>query len=145
MDRRASAPWHLWVVGVVTLLWNAIGAADLIFSNLRSPFWFEAMQYPPAGIAYLDAFPFWARLAWGMGTIGAFLGSLLLLFRSRLAVIAFALSLVGILLTTIYEAGAVMAPELEAMQPAWFPILLWSVAVFLLIYSWSMRRKGVLR
>lgn len=145
MDRRASAPWHLWVVGVVTLLWNAIGAADLIFSNLRSPFWFEAMQYPPAGIAYLDAFPFWARLAWGMGTIGAFLGSLLLLFRSRLAVIAFALSLVGILLTTIYEAGAVMAPELEAMQPAWFPILLWSVAVFLLIYSWPMRRKGVLR
>ncbi len=45
----------------------------------------------------------------------------------------------------IYEAGAVMPAELEAMQPAWFPILLWSVAVFLLIYSWSMRRKGVLR
>jgi hypothetical protein len=145
MDRRVGAPWHLWVVGVVTLLWNAIGAADFVFSNLRSPFWFEAMQYPPAGIAYLDAFPFWARLAWGMGTIGGFLGSLLLLFRSRLAVIAFALSLVGILLTTIYEAGAVMPPELEALQPAWFPILLWSVAVFLLIYSWSMRRKGVLR
>ena len=82
MDRRASAPWHLWVVGVVTSLWNAIGAADFVFSNLRSPFWFEAMQYPPAGIAYLDAFPFWARMAWGMGTIGAFLGSLLLLFRS---------------------------------------------------------------
>ena len=38
-----------------------------------------------------------------------------------------------------------MPPELEAMQPAWFPILLWSVAVFLLIYSWSLRRKGVLR
>lgn len=145
MDRRVGAPWHLWVVGVVSLLWNAIGAADFVFSNLRSPFWFEAMQYPPAGIAYLDAFPFWARLAWGMGTIGAFLGSLLLLFRSRLAVIAFALSLVGILLTTIYEAGAVMPAELEEMQPAWFPILLLSVAVFLLIYSWSMRRKGVLR
>ena len=145
MEQRAGTPWHLWVVGVVTLLWNAMGAADYLFSNLGSAFWFEAMQYPPAGIAYLDAFPFWARVAWGMGTVGAFLGSLLLLFRSRLAVIAFALSLVGILFVTIYEAGAVMPPELETMQPAWFPILLWSVAIFLLIYSWSMRKKGVLR
>lgn len=138
-------PWHLWLVGVVSLLWNAVGAADYIFSSLRSEAWFEMMQYPPEGVAYLDSFPAWAVAGWALGTLGAFIGSILLLARSRFAVASFAISLIGIAITTIYTAGAEVPPELAAMEPAWFPILLWSVAVFLLIYSWSMNRKGVLR
>lgn len=144
-DIRTATPWHLWVVGAVTLLWNTIGAADYIMSSLRSEAWFEMMQYPEAGIAYLQAFPAWAHGGWALGTLGAFSGSLLLLFRSRFAVWALALSLLGIAVTTIYEAGADMPPELAEIQPAWFPALLWSVAVFLLIYAVSMRNKGVLR
>ena len=27
-----STPWHLWVVGVVSLLWNAFGGYDFIMS-----------------------------------------------------------------------------------------------------------------
>ena len=142
---RTRTPWHLWVVAILSLLWNAIGAADYVFSSLRSEAWFAAMQYPPEGIAYLDAFPAWAHGGWALGTMGAFLGSILLLMRSRYAVWAFAISLVGIAVTTLYEAGAELPPELAAMQPAWFPIVLWSIATFLLIYAVSMKRQGVLR
>ena len=145
MDTATKTPWHLWVIGVVSLLWNSIGAADYIFSSLRSEAWFEAMQYPPEGIAYLEAFPAWAHGGWALGTIGAFLGSILLLLRSRYAVWAFAISLFGIAVTTIYEAGTQLPPELAAIQPAWFPFVLWSIATFLLIYAVSMKRKGVLR
>ena len=145
MTIEQRTPWHLWVVGIVTLLWNAMGAADYIFSSLRSEAWFDMMQYPPEGIAYLDAFPAWAHAGWALGTLFAFLGSVLLLLRSRYAVAAFVVSLIGIAVTSLYEAGAELPPELAEIQPAWFPIALWGVAIFLLIYSWMMRKRGVLR
>ncbi|MCB2087222.1 MAG: hypothetical protein R3E18_09140 [Sphingomonadaceae bacterium] len=140
-----KTPWHLWVVGIVSLLWNSIGASDYVFSSLRNEAWFEMMQYPPEGIAYLDAFPAWAHGGWALGTLGAFIGSILLLLRSRHALTAFAVSLLGIAITTAYEAGVEMPAVLAEAQPAWFPYLLWSIATFLLIYSWSMKKKGVLR
>lgn len=144
-ELEVKAPWHLWVVGVVSLLWNSIGAADYIFSSIRSQWWFGVMQYPAEGIAYLDRFPAWAHGGWAIGTLGAFLGSILLLVHSRHAFTVFALSLLGIAITTIYEAQTELPPELAEIQPAWFPYLLWSIATFLLIYSWSMKNKRVLR
>ncbi len=140
-----KTPWHLWIVGILSLLWNTMGAADYIFSSLRSAAWFEFMQFPAEGVAYLDSFPAWAHGGWALGTLGAFAGSILLLARSRHAALAFAISLLGLAITTIWEAGADIPAELAELQPAWFPILLWSVAVFLLIYSWSMKKKGLLR
>ncbi len=143
LDR--STPWHLWVVGILSLLWNSIGAADYVFSSLRADWWLEAMQYPDAGIAYLEAFPAWAHAGWALGTLGAFIGSILLLARSGLAVWAFALSLIGIGVTTYYETLTELPPELADIQPAWFPYVLWSIATFLLIYAISMKSKDVLR
>tara|TARA_B100000678_G_scaffold158268_1_gene132268 strand:+ start:222 stop:665 length:444 start_codon:yes stop_codon:yes gene_type:complete len=143
LDRKT--PWHLWVVGIVSLLWNSIGAADYVFSSMQADWWLEAMQYPESGIAYLEAFPAWAHAGWAVGTLGAFIGSILLIARSGLAVWAFALSLLGIAVTTYYETLTQLPPELAEIQPAWFPYALWSIATFLLIYAISMKSKGVLR
>ena len=142
---ESSAPWHLWVIGIVSLLWNSIGAADYVFSSMEAEWWLEAMQYPEAGIAYLEAFPAWAHAGWAVGTLGAFIGSILLLARSGLAVWAFVLSLAGIAVTTYYETLVDLPLELADIQPAWFPYVLWSIATFLLIYAISMKAKGVLR
>ena len=145
MTEAVRTPWHLWLVGVVSLLWNAVGAYDYTMTNLRNQAYLDSMGYPAEGIAYLDAFPIWAHSGWALGVWGAVIGSVLLLMRSRFTVWSFALSIVGIALTTLHEAGADMPPELAELQPGWFPILLWSIAVFLLVYAISMQRKGVLR
>ena len=145
MNASAKAPWHLWVVGIVSLLWNAIGAYDYTMTNLRNQAYLDSMGYPAEGIAYLEAFPIWAHTGWALGVWGAILGSILLLMRSRHAVWAFVASIVGIALTTVYEAGADLPPELAELQPGWFPFLLWGIALFLLWYAWSMKSKGVLR
>ena len=31
---RAGAPWHFWVVAVVSLLWNSFGGYDYTMSHL---------------------------------------------------------------------------------------------------------------
>ena len=28
-----KAPWHLWLIGIVTLLWNAGGLYDFLMTN----------------------------------------------------------------------------------------------------------------
>ncbi len=145
MAETIKTPWHLWLVGIVSLLWNAIGAYDYTMTNLRDQAYLDSMGYPAEGIAYLEAFPVWAHSGWALGVWGAIIGSVLLLLRNRFAILAFGLSLIGIALTSLYEAMTELPPELAAVQPAWFPIVLWSIAVFLLIYAISMRQKGVLR
>ncbi|MCA0904095.1 hypothetical protein [Qipengyuania aquimaris] len=145
MDSATKAPWHLWVVGIVTLLWNGFGANDYTQTQLRNMDYLNSMGYPQAGIDYLDQFPAWAEAGWALGVWGAVMGSVLLLLRSRFAVWSFVISLIGIALTTVYEAGADMPAELAEMQPGWFPILLWCLAIFQLWYAWSMKKKGVLR
>ncbi|MDG6078803.1 hypothetical protein E3U23_06300 [Erythrobacter litoralis] len=144
-NKPSRTPWHVWAVGIVTLLWNAIGANDYTMTQLGNRAYLDAMQYPPAGLAYIQAFPAWAVAGWAFGVWGALLGSVLLLLRRRLALWAFAASLFGMAIVTVYEARTAKPPEVAALQPAWFPIVLWGIAVFLLVYSWSMRRRGVLR
>ena len=34
-----KTPWHLWVVGIVALLWNAIGALDFTATQMRFEFY----------------------------------------------------------------------------------------------------------
>ena len=141
-------PWHLWAVGGVSLLWNAFGATDYTMSQFRNRDYLggaaESMGITiDQMIAYIDGFPGWMHAFWALGVWGALIGSVLLLMRKRQAVWAFGLSLLGLAVTQIYQA---VTP-----QPDWaegavvMNIIIWSIAIFLLIYAVAMRRRGVLR
>lgn len=143
-----GAPWHLWAVGIVSLLWNAFGAVDYTMSQTRNGAYLsasaESMGITAADmIAFIDGFPAWQHAFWALGVWGALLGSVLLLMRSRFAVWSFGVSLLGLAVTQIYLA---MTPRPEWADAATgMTIVIWSIATFLLIYAVSMRSKGVLR
>ncbi len=148
-DLERSTPWHLWLVGVIALLWNGFGAYDYVQTQTGNLAYFESMDgmdaTPQEMLDYFQSYPAWMDAVWAIGVWGAVIGSLLLLLRSRFAVHAFALSLLGLAGSAVYQ--------LVEGQPAWaqnttttvLTIIIWSVASFLLIYSASMRSKGVLR
>jgi hypothetical protein len=96
-----KTPWHLWVVGVLSLLWNAMGATDFIMTQTNNEAWLKG--FPPEQLAYLHGFPLWSVLAWGVGTQGSFIGFVLLLLRRGLACHLFAASLAGALFTSLYS------------------------------------------
>src|SRR3546814_14945416 len=56
-------------------------------------------------IAYFQGFPLWANIGWAFGVWGSVLGSILLLARSRHAVTAFAVSLLGPAISRLYQFG----------------------------------------
>ena len=152
MDKhlKARTPWHLWVVGIVSLAWNAFGANDYLQTQLGNLAYFESMMdgidaTPEQALAYFQSYPAWVQAAWAIGVWGSVLGSLLLLLRSRFAVHAFALSLLGLATTTVYQLIVGQPDWLHNAMTTIINIVIWSIATFLLIYALSMRSKGVLR
>jgi hypothetical protein len=138
MDKKT--PWHLWAVGVVSLLWNAMGGLDYTMSHMHSARWME--QYTPDQMAWFNAFPIWATSCWAFGVWGAIAGSLLLLLRSRWAVPAFGVSLLGFIGSHIYQFTSNAPAGLNTGTGTIFAAVLALVAVALLLYAQRMRKQG---
>ena len=144
---KAATPWHLWAVGVVSLLWNGYGAYLFIMSNTRGEAFYRELGMPQAMIDYQNAMPMWMYVPWTVGVWGALFGSILLLLRQGLAVWAFGLSLIGAVVSLLY--GKVIdpapAPPPEMAVSAWMPYVIAGIAALLAWYAWAMRGRGVLR
>lgn len=138
-----QAPWHLWVIGGVSLLWNLGGVASYVATKTDQ---LAAMGFPPEQAAYFYSFPAWAVAFWALGVWGSALGSLLLLLRKKLAVMSFGVSLIGLLGTTYYERRVAVIPEsMETHGQIWFAVAIWVITLALFIYSRRMAERGVLR
>jgi len=140
-----KAPWHLWVVAIVAVLWNAMGVVDFTLTQARNPAYLKA--FTPLQIEYLHNFPLWAVIGWGAGVYGGFLGAILLLFRQGWAVSVFLVSLAGAVLTTLYshvlsDLDKVMGGGAGAVI---FSVVICIVAALLWWYARAMTRRGVLR
>lgn len=136
----ASTPWHLWVVGVVTLLFNAMGIISYLTTKLGM---LEQMGLTPDQIAFMNSYPAWISAFWALGVWGAFAGSVLLLARSKWAASAMAIALVGLIGTTLGNYVFLDVPA--AMQAPRLDVAIWVVTLFLLFYCRRMRTAGVLR
>lgn len=147
MIETVKTPWHLWLVGVLSLLWNGFGAFDFIQTTTRGEAYMRAAGFDDAMIAYYEAMPGWMYVPWTLGVWGAVIGSVMLLLRRRWAVPAFGLSLLGALISLIYgkliDPPPPAPPELAVMS--WMPIAILVIAVLLFGYAFNMRKRGVLR
>jgi len=144
-ETSVKTPWHLWLVGVIAILFNAMGAFDYLMWIAKGPAYMAGAGMTPAQIALYQAMPLWASLIWGLGVFAALAASLLLLLRRRLAGPVFAVSFAAFLLYMLYiyaiaHGGAAMG---QGMAVASFVI-----AAMLLFFTWYARvmaARGVLR
>ncbi|MEW4467176.1 hypothetical protein AB1K62_05005 [Parasphingorhabdus sp. JC815] len=142
-DRRPKTPWHIWTVGIIATLWNAGGVLDYVMTQTRNESYLGS--FSPEQPDYFFNFPIWANIAWAFGVWGAFIGSLLILLRSRYAVAAFIISLLGLIGSTIYQMTADMPSSLNTPGIWAFNALIWTSVIFLIWYSSKMTGKGILR
>jgi len=143
MRPNMRAPWHLRVVGIAALLWNAVGALDYVMTQTRNAQYMSA--FTPEQLAFFYGLPAWTVAAWAIGVWGAVLGSLLLLFRKGIAVWFFLASLIGVALTTLQNY--VLSNGLEVMGgpgSVLFTAVIFLVAIGLYLYARAMRERGVI-
>ena len=145
--RRQATPWHLWLVGLLSLLWSGYGGYDFIQTTTRGEAYMRESGFGDDMIAYFNAMPTWMYVPWTLGVWGAVIGSLLLLARSRWAVHAFALSLLGAVVSLVYSKfinpPPALPPQLAMME--WMPYVIVGIAALLLWYVSAMAKKAVLR
>ena len=149
MEQSTRTPVHLWIVGALSLLWNAFGGYDYTMTRTRGADYLKEMMPgtdPNTMMAYIDAFPMFAQVGWGLGVWGAVTGSILLLMRHRFAVIAFAVSLIGAVLSLGYQTVGPPGPKgMSEAAMAVVPYVIIALTIAQLLYAQSMRTRGVLR
>jgi len=146
----ARVPAHLWIVGILSFVWSCFGAYDYTMTRMRNTDYIASAMPgtdPNAVLAWIDAFPLYAQIGWGLGVWMGLLGSVLLLLRSRWAVWSYVLSLIGALLGLGYQIA--MAPPLpgahETALTRMIPYIVIVIAAVLVWYANTMQKKGVLR
>lgn len=141
---EGRAPAHLWIVGILATLWNAAGCYDYYMTETANQTYLAKM--PADMIAYIHGLPAWLTAGWAIGVWGGLAGSLLLLMRSRYSVWLYAASLAAAVICMGYEKFMTDMPaSMTTGAMAIMPLVVIAIAAFLLWYSWSADKKGLLR
>lgn len=103
-----SATTQFWIVAGIGLLWNCFGAYLYLMARLDPETALAGAD--PAMRDYVVNQPIWANIGYGLGIWGSFFGSVAMVLRSRHAVLLFAVSFVGALVSHIGQAMAGVIP-----------------------------------
>ena len=152
MDEHLTArtPWHLWVIGVVSLLWHFGGANDY-FQTQTGNIEYLAQAGEMMGVTaqtvvqYFESRSILFHAAWAIGIWGAVLGSVLLLLRTRFALYAFILSFIGTVVSFAMQYSDPMpGVEMTGFQLG-MTMAIFVIELLLIFYARAMKNRGVLR
>jgi hypothetical protein len=135
-----KAPWHLWVLGGLALLWYVSGAATIQLAQLGQLPGIDAGE-----AAYYAAKPAWKVALAAVTTYGSVLASLLLLMRRKASVALFGLMLAAIVLGTAIELADGTSRAYANSAAAIATAVIAAIAVFMVWYAQALRRRGLLR
>ena len=135
-----KAPWHLWVVGTLSLLWNTSGAYTIMSAQSGA-----IMDMDPPEVAYYAAQAPWFVAVTDLVLISAILAAIALLLRSRWAVHLYGLSIAGIIVTSVYDIAAGTALLLQDQGWLILSCVTTGLAIAQLAYAVVMRGRGELR
>lgn len=147
MDERGAsniksrrAPFHLWVIGALLVLWNGWGAALAFVAQFG-----EMPDAPPEAVAYFESQPLWFVLFADIGPLAGIGGAVALLLQHRIAAKLFMLQLAVIVLANTYEVLAGTSFMLRQPTAAVGTLLfLLPLLAGQIIYARWLERKGVL-
>lgn len=150
IQSRKPAPVHLWIVGILSLVWNlGGGGSDYVLTKIGNETYLQAAA-DAVGLelsvveAYFAAFPVWMNIFWALGVWGAVAGSVLLLLRNRYAFHAFVVSIVGIAVSTYYQFSVPFPGGIESSIPAAMAVIVPLITAALAWYARRMTAAGVL-
>jgi hypothetical protein len=140
MATTARTPAHLWIVAILSTLWNAFGCYNYLMAQTG-----RLTQLTPEMRAWMEGFAPWMHAAWAVGVWFSLLGSLLLLARSRHAELAFWLSLAGLAVNSFAQIVLNPPPGGFGTSEIAIMAMIWAILIGLLVYTRRMRARGVLR
>ncbi len=135
-------PVHLWIVGVLALLWNAMGAMDFVMTMTKNEAYMES--FTPEQLEFFYGFPTWLIGLWALAVWGGLIGALLLLLRKGLAATVLLLSFLAMTLTAVHNFGFANGAEIMGTTGTIFTVVIFGISLALVFYSRALKSRGVL-
>lgn len=136
----SAAPWHLWVVGGLLLIWNGIALFDYIATVIRYEPYLSG--HPEEILDYYFNAPLWMYVMWGGSIIGGFTSAVLLLLRRKFAIPA---AMLGWVCSVVAGVYTYMNPVPQSDGDMTFYIIVLLAALVWIFYMVWLSRRGVLR
>jgi hypothetical protein len=140
-----KTPWHLWVVGVIAVLFNAIGVFDFVMSRIQGSAYLASAGMSPEQIAHYEQMPAWMTFVWALGVFTAFAASILLLMRRKAAAPIFVLSLAAFLLSQFYTYVLTNGGEIMGQQMAITSVVIAVLLLLFCLYAYWAKKRLILR
>jgi hypothetical protein len=137
-----KTPRHLWIVGILALLWNLLAATDYVMTETENAAYMN--QFTPEQLEFFHGFPAWLVAFWALAVWGSVLGSVLLLMRKKSAFPVLAASFLCMVVTAVHNYGFAGGASIVGGTGVIFSVVIFVIALALVIYARSMARKGVL-
>lgn len=136
------APWHLWLVGGLGLLWDSMGAFDYLMTQTQNESYMS--RFTPEQLEFFYGFPAWLVAFWAIAVWGGVVGTLLLLLRKRHAVPVLLASFLAMMVTAVHNFFLSNGLEVMSAVDLMFSGLIFVIALGLWLYARAMARRGVL-
>jgi peptidoglycan/LPS O-acetylase OafA/YrhL len=129
-----------WVIGIVALLWNAMG----VNAYLQQAYDTDAhrAQYSVEQLQIMENLPVWYTALFAIAVFAGALGCIFMLLRKNIANLLFKLSLIAVLAQTIYNLFINEGKEFYGAFEYSMLISIPIVAIFLVMYSKKSTEKG---
>ena len=138
---KVKVPIWYWIVSVVALLWNLIGAMAYVSQAYMSDEVKSAL--PAEQVALMENTPAWATAAFAFAVWGGVLGCIGLLLRKKWANTVLVVSLLGILIQMGYSFFMTNAVEVYGTaQGVAMPLVVIAIGIGLVLFSKSAMKKG---
>lgn len=137
--------WHIWVVGLLTLAWNSMGALDYYMTQSKNASYLA--EFSAEQLSFFSGFPLWVKATWAIAVWFSVLGSLLILFRSCWAASILGISLLAMIATSIHNflLSDIKMQEVVGTEAIYFTAVIFIIALALWIYASRMVAHGVLK
>ena len=139
-----KTPWHIWFVGIFFFLLNFIGAYDYLMTMSHNITYFTSQNYNPAQILYFSNYPILPLIFWTIGIISALAASVLLLFRSRWAVISAIVAVISQIFLDIITFGFMNRWNTFGASRSYFDILILLIMTLFWLYCRREYKKNIL-
>lgn len=130
-----------WIISVVALLWNLMG----VYAYLEQAYMSDEViaTLPEPEQMYYNNVEAWVIAAFAIAVFAGTFGCLALLFRKKMALILFILSLIAVLLQATYNFYIQKFMPIEGIQIIWTLVII-LIAILLVWFSKDAIKKGIL-
>ena len=131
-----------WVLGVLLLIWNGMGALAYLGQMLMSPG--QMAMLPEDQRTLIEMTPSWVTSAFALAVWGGLTAAILMLLRKAFAHLMFMASLFGAVVQMCYNFFIAGAYDIYGPEGLLMPAMILSIGAYSIYYTGQCKEKGIL-